>query len=70
MLLRWAIGGMIGCILADYVGRRRMLMVVIAGYSKLDRLHGLESCPETLILLRFLTDFSGSEMEHRRCPGG
>jgi len=32
-LLGWAVGGLLGGILADYVGRKRMMMYAIIGYS-------------------------------------
>jgi MFS family permease len=31
-LLGWAIGGTVGSVMADFVGRKKMLMVSIAGY--------------------------------------
>src|SRR5271170_4405241 len=34
-LLGWGIGGMIGGILADYIGRKRTMMLAILGYSLL-----------------------------------
>jgi len=61
-LLGWAIGGMIGSILADYVGRKRMLTVAIAGYSLFTGLTALSTSAEALIALRFVTGlFLGSE---------
>ena len=32
-LLGWGIGGMIGGVLADYLGRRRMMMIAVLAYS-------------------------------------
>lgn len=61
-LLGWAIGGTIGSILADRVGRKLMLMISIAGYSVLTALTAFSPSWTMLIVLRFLTGmFLGSE---------
>ncbi len=61
-LLGWAIGGMIGSVMADYIGRKRMLTIAIAGYSIFTGLTAFSATPEALIVLRFLTGlFLGSE---------
>lgn len=61
-LLGWALGGMVGSVIADYIGRRRMLMIAIAGYSILTGFSALSATADTLIFLRFLTGlFLGSE---------
>lgn len=61
-LLGWAIGGTIGSIMADRVGRKLMLMISIAGYSVLTALTAFSHTWTVLIALRFLTGvFLGSE---------
>lgn len=61
-LLGWAVGGMIGSIFADYIGRKKMLMIAIAGYCSLTALTAFSNSVEMLIALRFLTGmFLGSE---------
>lgn len=61
-LLGWAVGGTIGSILADKVGRKLMLMISIAGYSVLTALTAISPTWTMLIVLRFLTGmFLGSE---------
>jgi MFS family permease len=61
-LLGWAIGGISGSILADYVGRKPMLIIAIAGYSMFTALTALSVSIQSLIALRFVTGlFLGSE---------
>jgi MFS family permease len=61
-LLGWAIGGTIGSVMADLVGRKKMLMVSIAGYCAFTALTALSGSMTMLIALRFLTGmFLGSE---------
>lgn len=61
-LLGWAIGGVIGSVFADYVGRKRMLVISIAGYSAFTALTALSPNVYWLIALRFVTGlFLGSE---------
>jgi MFS family permease len=61
-LVGWAIGGTIGSVLADFVGRKKMLMVSIAGYCAFTALAALSGSMTMLIASRFLTGmFLGSE---------
>jgi MFS family permease len=61
-LLGWAIGGTIGSIMADRIGRKLMLMISIAGYSVLTALTAFSPSWTILIALRFMTGmFLGSE---------
>lgn len=61
-LLGWAIGGILGSVFADYVGRKRMLLISIAGYSAFTALTALSPDVHSLIALRFVTGlFLGSE---------
>jgi len=61
-LLGWAVGGMIGSIVADYIGRKKMLMIAIAGYCAFTALTAFSQSVTMLIALRFLTGiFLGSE---------
>lgn len=61
-LLGWALGGTIGSIMADRIGRKLMLMISIAGYSVLTALTAISPTWTVLIALRFLTGvFLGSE---------
>jgi len=61
-LAGWAIGGVIGSIVADYVGRKRMLMIAIAGYCAFTALTAFSQSLQMLIALRFLTGlFLGTE---------
>ena len=60
-LLGWAAGGMIGGIVADYVGRKRMMLVSILGYAAFTGLTAFSTSIGMLIALRFLTGiFMGS----------
>jgi MFS family permease len=61
-LLGWAVGGAVGSIFADYVGRKRMLVISIAGYSILTAFTALSPNFYYLVALRFLTGlFLGCE---------
>lgn len=61
-LIGWAFGGTIGSIMADYVGRKKMLMISISGYCVFTGLSALSNSITMLIVLRFLTGiFLGTE---------
>lgn len=61
-LLGWALGGTIGGIVADYIGRKRMLLISILGYSVFTGLTALSTSVAMLVAFRFLTGlFLGSE---------
>jgi MFS family permease len=61
-LLGWAAGGMIGGIVADYIGRKRMMLISILGYAAFTGLTAFSTSIAMLISLRFLTGlFMGSE---------
>lgn len=61
-LLGWAVGGTVGGIVADYIGRKRMLLISILGYSIFTGLTALSTSVTMLVALRFLTGlFLGSE---------
>lgn len=61
-LLGWGIGGLIGSTLADYVGRKRMMVYSILGYASFTGLTALSPDYWTLVGLRLLTGvFLGSE---------
>lgn len=61
-LLGWALGGMVGSIAADYVGRKRMLMIAIGGYCLFTAFTAVSTSILMLIVLRFLTGmFLGTE---------
>lgn len=61
-LLGWAVGGMVGGIMADYIGRKRMMMISILGYAVFTGLTAFSTSIEMLIVFRFLTGlFMGSE---------
>ncbi|MDA8107236.1 MAG: MFS transporter [Betaproteobacteria bacterium] len=61
-LLGWAAGGTIGGIVADYVGRKRMMLISIVGYAAFTGLTAFSTNIGMLIALRFLTGlFIGSE---------
>jgi MFS family permease len=54
-LFGWATGGIIAGILADYIGRKRMLMLSILWYAVFTGLTALSSTYLSFISLRFLT---------------
>ena len=61
-LLGWAAGGLIGGVVADYVGRKRMMLISILGYAAFTGLTAFSTSLTMLIALRFLTGlFMGSE---------
>ncbi len=61
-LLGWGIGGLIGGILADYIGRKRMMIVAILAYSLMTGLSALSWDWVSFALLRFLVGIAiGSE---------
>ncbi|WP_197034875.1 MFS transporter [Herbaspirillum sp. RV1423] len=61
-LLGWGIGGLIGGIMADYVGRKSMMMWSVFLYAMLTGLTAFSDSIATLCVLRFLTGLAmGSE---------
>lgn len=54
-LLGWGIGGLAGGILADYFGRKRMMMLSIIFYAGLTGLTAFSTSLAMLIAMRFLT---------------
>ena len=54
-LLGWAIGGIVAGVLADYIGRKRMLMLSILWYAVAAGLTALAGDYWSLLALRFLT---------------
>jgi MFS family permease len=61
-LLGWGIGGVIGGVLADYLGRRRTMILAILAYSLTTGLSGLAWDWVSFALLRFLVGIAiGSE---------
>jgi MFS family permease len=54
-LAAWAVGGLLSGILADYIGRRRVLLYSILWYSLFAGLTVLASSYAALLALRFLT---------------
>ena len=61
-LLGWGIGGMIGGILADYIGRKRTMMLAILAYSLLTGLSAFAWDWTSFALLRLLVGIAiGSE---------
>lgn len=61
-LLGWSVGGLVGSIAADYVGRKMMLMIAIGGYCLFTGFTALSHSITALIVLRFLTGmFLGTE---------
>jgi MFS family permease len=54
-LLGWGIGGLAGGILADYFGRKRMMMLSILFYAGLTGLTAFSTSLTMLIAMRFLT---------------
>jgi MFS family permease len=61
-LLGWGIGGMLGGILADYIGRRRTMIYAIIAYSLMTGLSALAWDWLSFALLRFLVGIAiGSE---------
>jgi len=61
-LLGWAFGGMVGGILADYLGRKRTMMLAILAYSIMTGVSALAWNWESFAVLRFLVGVAiGSE---------
>ncbi|MEL6063015.1 MULTISPECIES: MFS transporter [unclassified Methylobacterium] len=61
-LLGWGLGGLIGGIAADYIGRKRMMMISILGYALFTGLTAFAESFTQLALLRFITGLAiGSE---------
>src|SRR5215475_5225966 len=61
-LLGWGVGGMLGGILADYIGRKRMMIVAILAYSLMTGLSALAWDWMSFVILRFLVGIAiGSE---------
>ena len=54
-LVGWATGGIIAGVLADYIGRKRMLMLSILWYALFTGLTALAESYASLLILRFLT---------------
>lgn len=54
-LLGWGIGGLVGGILADYFGRKRMMMLSILLYAGLTGLTAFAASLTMLVAMRFLT---------------
>src|SRR5260370_28173818 len=61
-LLGWGIGGMVGGVLADYVGRKRMMLYSVFLYALFSGLTALATSFGVLAVLRFITGLAmGSE---------
>lgn len=61
-LLGWGIGGLVGGTLADYLGRKRVMIASVLLYAALSGLTALSQSFVTLIALRFATGMAmGSE---------
>ncbi len=61
-LLGWGIGGLIGGVLADYIGRKRTMMLAILAYSLMTGLSALSWNWGSFAILRFLVGIAiGSE---------
>lgn len=61
-LFGWGVGGMLGGILADYIGRKRMMIIAVLAYSLLTALSALSWNWESFAILRFLVGVAiGSE---------
>lgn len=61
-LLGWGVGGMIGGVLADYIGRKRMMIIAVLAYSIMTGLSALAFDWVSLAILRFLVGIAiGSE---------
>lgn len=61
-LLGWGIGGLVGGVLADYVGRKRMMLWSVFLYAMFTGLTALSTGFWSMVALRFLTGLAiGSE---------
>ena len=56
-LLGWAVGGVTAGVLADYIGRKRMLMLSILWYAAFAGLTAVSQDYWSLLIFRFLTGF-------------
>jgi MFS family permease len=53
-LLGWGIGGMLGGVLADYIGRKRMMIIAVLAYSVMTGLSAFSFNWVSFAILRFL----------------
>jgi len=61
-LLGWGIGGMIGGVLADYIGRKRMMIIAVLAYSLMTGLSAFSFDWISFAILRFMVGIAvGSE---------
>ncbi|HTJ24746.1 MAG TPA: MFS transporter, partial [Candidatus Limnocylindria bacterium] len=61
-LLGWGIGGIVGGIVADYIGRKKMMIIAILAYSLVTGLTAFAWSWTSFVLLRFLVGVAlGSE---------
>jgi MFS family permease len=61
-LLGWGIGGLTGGVLADYLGRKRMMIYSVLGYALFSGITALATDFSIFCFLRFITGFAmGSE---------
>ena len=61
-LLGWGVGGIVGGILADYIGRKRTMMIAILAYSLMTGLSAFAWSWESFAALRFIVGIAiGSE---------
>ena len=61
-LLGWGIGGILGGVLADYIGRKRMMLIAILAYSIMTGLSAFAFSWLSFAILRFLVGVAvGSE---------
>lgn len=61
-LFGWGIGGLVGGVAADYIGRKRMMLIAMIGYALFSGLTAFSQTIGQLIALRFLTGLAlGSE---------
>ena len=54
-LLGWGVGGLLGGVAADYIGRKRMMMLSILGYAIFTGLTAFAGSFIQLVVLRFIT---------------
>src|SRR5262249_56577126 len=57
-LLGWGIGGIVGGVLADYIGRKRMMILAILAYSITTGLTAISFDWLSFAILRFLVGIS------------
>jgi len=61
-LLGWGVGGLIGGVMADYIGRKRTMMLAILAYAVMTGISALAWSWESFAVLRFLVGVAiGSE---------